>query len=306
MGKLSRDCTVYVLMDRDSQLNSNTTMSEVFETLATRGFVVDFGIAEEVVTQPDTLKADHDLYIIKSNTELSLSLAGVMHSQGACMINPYLGCITAKDKIVTSRLLRSAGIPAPSSWVTGRLMLLRDIVMKTPVVIKPHRGHRGGGVRLIRNMDELIAVPQPRSPVLIQEFIESKSEELKVYVVRDEVFAVRRQPLPLGFYPLEEQPSQPGRPCSVSPEVREISVRCGQVLGLGLYGLDIVEGSDGPKVVDVNAFPSYRGVPTAAPPIANYIAKIASREFDHVAKISKTLRNLHGFRMKEPASLRFR
>jgi ribosomal protein S6--L-glutamate ligase len=61
----------------------------------------------------------------------------------------------------------------------------------------------------------------------------------------------------------------------VSEEVREIALRCGRLFGLGLYGVDLVEGPDGPVVVDVNYFPSYIGVEEAAPLIAAYIADYA-------------------------------
>ena len=37
----------------------------------------------------------------------------------------------------------------------------------------------------------------------------------------------------------------------------------------------MVEGPDGPVVVDLNYFPSYRGVPKAAPLIADYIEDYA-------------------------------
>ena len=52
--------------------------------------------------------------------------------------------------------------------------------------------------------------------------------------------------------------------------------RCGQAFGLGLYGLDLIETADGVRVVDLNFFPGYKGVPDAAPRIADYIEGHAS------------------------------
>ena len=57
--------------------------------------------------------------------------------------------------------------------------------------------------------------------------------------------------------------------------MRAIALRCGQVCGLGLYGLDVVESQCGPVVVDVNYFPGYKGVPDVAPRIADYIDQYA-------------------------------
>jgi ribosomal protein S6--L-glutamate ligase len=67
----------------------------------------------------------------------------------------------------------------------------------------------------------------------------------------------------------------PGRPCAVSAEVYEIARRCGQACGLGLYGMDMIETPEGPVVVDLNYFPGYKGVPNAAPLIADYIEDYA-------------------------------
>ncbi len=278
--KPAAECRLYIMMESDSQMVGNSAVFEAFETLVDGGFQVEMVIAEEVLTRPDWLDVTHDLYILKSNTELSLSLAAILHSQGARLINPYASCALVQDKIVTSRLLRWAGIPMPSSWVTGRLDLMGSLAERMPLVIKPYHGHRGRGVRLVRNAGELAAVAPPESPVLIQQFVEGGGQDLKVYVVGAEVFGVLKESPHLDALPLAERHSSQGRACEVSAEVRELALRCGRVLGLGLYGLDILETAQGPMVVDVNAFPSYRGVPNAGPLIAEFIASYARGEME--------------------------
>jgi ribosomal protein S6--L-glutamate ligase len=252
----------------------------VIDILARHGFHVETFIAEEVDARPEFLGSIHDLYIIVSNTEASLSLAGILHTQGARMLNPYMGCIITQDKIVASRLLYAAGVPVPSSWVTRNLTLLRPIVEQTPLVIIPHRRYRGAGARLIQNADELALIPPPKTPVLIQKFVQGNGEDLKIYVVNEEVFAIRKRVPPLRFIPQTEKLSQLGEPCEVSAEVRDIALRCGRILGLGLYGVDVIETSEGPFVVDVNSFPSYQGVPNIAPLIADYIRGYALGRFN--------------------------
>jgi ribosomal protein S6--L-glutamate ligase len=246
---------------------------EACEILTRRGFRIDSGIAEDIYVQPDSLRPAHDLYLLKSHTELSLSLAGILHAQGARMLNPYRSCITAQDKIIASRLLRAVGVPTPRCWVTDDLTLMHSVVEERPLIIKPYRGHRGAGISVVHNPDELAAVPPPETPVLIQEFIQGSGEDLKVYVVGEEVFAVRKEFSAMSF-------TQAGRPSQVSPKMRDIALRCGQVFGLGLYGLDIIESPTGPVVVDLNYFPGYKGVPRVAPIIADYIEGFALGRFD--------------------------
>jgi ribosomal protein S6--L-glutamate ligase len=246
----------------------SAVLLEVFDILERRGFQVESGIPEEAVARPDRLRIEHDLYILKSHTELALSVAGVFETLGARLLNPYPSCITTQDKIVASRRLRAAGVPVPRCWITGDLALLAPIAEETPLIVKPHRGHRGAGISVVRNPGELAALQLPDGPVLIQEHVAGSGEDVKVYVVGEDVFAVRKHFSPTSF-------TRPGRSCAVSPELREIALACGRILGLGLYGLDALETDEGPIVVDVNYFPGYKGVSGVAPLIADYIEDYA-------------------------------
>jgi ribosomal protein S6--L-glutamate ligase len=255
---------LYFMLVRRVPPVPSPVLLEVFEILRARGFEVESGIAEEIVTQPERLRIDHDLYVLKSHTELSLSLAGVLETLGARLLNPFACCIATQDKIVASRRLRAAGVPVPRCWVTGDLELMRPIVARTPLILKPHRGHRGAGISIVRSESELAALEQPHHPVLIQELVTGNGEDVKVYVVGEQVFAVRKKFSSTSF-------TRPGRASEVSDELREIALACGRVLGLGLYGLDVLETEAGLVVVDVNYFPGYKGVPDVAPLIADYI-----------------------------------
>lgn len=264
MGKSVR---LYFLLVRRVPPVESPILAEVFAILTRSGFAVETGIAEELVQRPDLLPVAHDLYVMKSHTELSLSVAGVLDAQDARLLNPFAGCAAAQNKIVASRRLRAAGIPTPRMWVTGDPRMLESVATRTALLIKPYLGHRGAGIRVVRGPDDLLTIP-PGGPIVAQEYVDAAEEDLKVYVVGDEVFAVRKPFSPDSF-------ALPGRPCSVDAELREIALRCGRAFGLGLYGLDVVEGRTGRAVVDLNTFPGYKGVPDVAPRIAAYIERYA-------------------------------
>jgi ribosomal protein S6--L-glutamate ligase len=242
---------------------------EVYRLLERHGFRVESGIPEEMMLRVDGLAPRHDLYVLKSHTELALSLAGLLDAQGARMLNPFSSCVGTQDKIVATRLLQAAGVPTPATWATADWTLLEEVVKGRPLIAKPNRGHRGHGIRIFRNRRDLAAAPPPQSAVVVQEYLEGTGEDLKVYVVDRHVYAVRKPFSPDSF-------ARPGRPCPVSGDVRGIALRCGQVLGLGLYGLDVIETRDGPVVVDVNYFPGYKGISGIAPVIAEYVERYAA------------------------------
>jgi ribosomal protein S6--L-glutamate ligase len=252
-------------------------VAEVESVLRHRGHTVDDVIVEEVIHRLEQVNVEADLYIIKSHTELSLSLAGALHAQGARTLNPYPACQAAQDKIQVSTQLQAAGLPVPRSWVTGRLDLLTSVVERRPVVVKPHRGHRGAGVVFVRDPAGLKSLRPPLSPVLVQEFIEGPGEDLKVYVVGDDVFAVRKPFAADSF-------TRPGRPVPVGPQLTDMARRVGAVLGLGLYGLDVIESDRGPVIVDVNYFPGYKGVSDVAVLIADYIDRYACGDVELAAR----------------------
>jgi ribosomal protein S6--L-glutamate ligase len=245
---------------------------EAYEILRGRGYDVEDGIAEEQLQRPDLLDPEHDLYVLKSHTELSLSLAGVLHARGARLVNPYPNCATTQNKFIASRILRAAGVPTPDTWAMTDPSLLEPELAHHPLLVKPYMGHRGAGIHIVHDAAGLAAAAASGDyPMIVQHFIPGPGEDLKVYVVGDQVFAVTKPFSQTSF-------AVPGRPVPVEPEVRDAALRTGAALGLGLFGLDVIESPDGPVVVDVNYFPGYKGVPDAAAMIADYIDAYAQGE----------------------------
>ncbi|HEX8036959.1 MAG TPA: ATP-grasp domain-containing protein, partial [Ktedonobacterales bacterium] len=158
------------------------------------------------------------------------------------------------------------------------------------LIVKPYIGGRGVGVVLARNPLELAAIPAPEQPVLVQEFI--PGDEIKVAVIGDKVAAVCK---------IETATGSVRVPCLVNAEVQEIARRCGQIFGLGLYGLDVIEGPNGPVVIDLNYFPSYKGVPNAATLLADYILDFAAAGNPRLAADDLRQASFSGVRRLAPA-----
>ena len=188
----------------------------------------------------------------------------MLHAQGAQLLNPYPSCAATQNKFIAARLLRAAGVPVPRTWAMADPALLEPELERRPLVVKPYMGHRGAGhPHRPRRRASWRPPPRARGPCVVQEHVPGPGEDLKVYVVGEQVFAVRK--------PFSETASRSRAARAGEPEVRDIALRCGAALGLGLYGLDVIERPTGPVVVDVNYFPGYKGVPGAAALIADYI-----------------------------------
>jgi ribosomal protein S6--L-glutamate ligase len=157
---------------------------------------------------------------------------------------------------------------------------MQRLSAERPLIIKPYIGGRAEGVQIVRSPGELAILQPPSEPVVIQEFIPD-ADEIKVYVIGQDVFGIRKRETPSGSVRTA---------CAVSPEIQSIALRCGRLFGLGLYGLDVLESLDGPLVVDVNYFPSYKGVPNAAQLVANFVDDYANGRIPELIPSDRQLR----------------
>jgi ribosomal protein S6--L-glutamate ligase len=235
------------------------------DSLRRRGVEVDVGFADQSLLQADRFRVTHDLYVLKSHSDYWLSVASVLGGQGGRLLDPCTAYQLTRDKFRVTQILDAQGVPVPQTWLTGDLDMLVDVVSKHPLIIKPSSGRPVAPIIIARSADDLHRLHPIAELMLAQEYVEGSGFDLKVYVIGERVFAVRRAYRRSG-------PKEPGEPQAVTPEVGDIALRCGEACGLSLYGLDVIESAAGPVVVDINYFPSFLGVPHAADLVADHIA----------------------------------
>jgi glutathione synthase/RimK-type ligase-like ATP-grasp enzyme len=91
-------------------------------------------------------------------------------------------------------------------------------------------------------------------PWIVQEYIEGPGFDLKVYGVGDRL-AARRTVFTPGVFDAPREPFRLEDP-AIARWSREAALACRLVC----FGIDFILSPDGPVIVDVNAFPGYRGV----------------------------------------------
>jgi fructose-1,6-bisphosphatase/inositol monophosphatase family enzyme/glutathione synthase/RimK-type ligase-like ATP-grasp enzyme len=259
------------LLVRHPAERKSPIMPEVFEQLRARGATVEARYPEEEVVDLSRLEPAHDLTVLKSGSDLALSLAGALASRGATVLNPYPVAAALRDKILTTRRLQAAGVPVPETWVTTDGESLAPLLADGPLVVKPYRGSQGRGVRMVREAGELAGERGEGSLVFAQRFHQPDSVDRKIYCIGGEVFGVLRA------WPPQTYEDKLGEPFPVAPEMRAIVQRCGEAFGIDLFGVDIVISEGRPWVVDMQAFPGFKGVPEAARRLADYLWAAAGR-----------------------------
>lgn len=252
--------------------------AEIAAGLERRGAVVDFltpGPVEIARVRPA-----HDLYVLKEKTPFHLSIAQALALAGARVVNTARACALARDKVAATALIAAAGVPVPPSWTAGAADHFAPLTEEGALWLKPQRGSRGFGVKRIERYGNpgigraLDAFGLPL-PLFAQRERPSDGTDLKLYVVGERVWALRRR------YPASTLEEKLGRGVEPAPEFVDVALKCGRALGLDVYGVDFLVSSGSYSVVDVNAFPGYKGVTAAPEALADYLfacARGARRE----------------------------
>ncbi len=250
---------------------STSHMPSVMRALSDAGVVVDVIHPVKQMLELSDVRVEHDLYVLKKTSRLALSIAGALHAQGAVIVNPYPVSVALRDKIITSRILQSAGVPTPDTYVASRPERLESLLDGGPLVVKPYQGSDGFGIRVVRSVAELAAVPAGKDPVFAQRYHPPQGRDRKMYVIGGRVFGVKK------VFPARTDAEKHGEPFTPTAELREIVVRCGQAFGIDLYSIDIIESEGKPYVVDMCSIPGCRGVPDGPSHLASYLFAAAER-----------------------------
>src|SRR5437660_62111 len=250
---------------------SKSFMPVVVQALAESGAIVDLIHPVDRMVNLAEIRVEHDLYVLRHTSGLSLSLAGALHELGAVIVNPYPVSAALKDKIVASRILQVAGVATPATYVASQPDHLLPLLDSGPLIIKPYQGAGGHHVRIIRTPAELAEVNCGREPVFAQRYHANDGRDRKIYAIGGRLFGVKK------VFPRRTEEEKYGEPFTLSPELREIAVRCGRAFGIDLFGVDIIESEGVPYVVDMCSIPGFKGVPDAPRLLAQYFYAVAEQ-----------------------------
>lgn len=267
--------------------------------LRAAGARVDIVHAEEGAHRLDA-PFPWSLVVLKSGSAAALHLAAAAEAWGVPCVNTSEATRLAQDKLAGAATLRGAGLPVPASYLAwlgpGRptegqrgapllaggdapaapaapsdapVVRLEDLAAGTWVV-KAARGSRGEGLwRAGPGELPALAETLPAGPYLLMEHVPHQGDDLKVYVAGDWTAAIARP------FPATTLGAKRGRPAALPAEAADATRAAGRQLGLTCYGCDFIRGPSGWVLVDVNAFPGYKGADGAPLALAAEIGRAA-------------------------------
>ncbi|MFJ1758627.1 RimK family alpha-L-glutamate ligase [Kitasatospora sp. NPDC088134] len=215
----------------------------------------------------------HDAWVLKTvSGGPGLGLLESAAAAGLTTVNDARAIRPVRDKAQAAVVAALHGLPMPRTWAAADPAAFASIPgRRWPLVVKPADGSSGRAVHLVEHPGQLsrIAAPAGGGLLIAQPYVPNDGLDLKVYSAGGELFATQRTS------PLHPEHPATERPVPLPREVAALAAQVGEVFGLDLYGLDVLLGPDGPVVVDINDFPSFRQVPHAVERVADAVLRLA-------------------------------
>ena len=267
------------------------------KVLNTLRFAIDLSGAEPDLQYRGRRLSDYDAILPRSGSSITYFGTAVVRQFEQMDVytpNTANGITNARDKLRASQILSRHNIGMPATAFVRNRADVRPAIEQVggaPVVIKLLEGTQGIGVILAPQVKVAEAIIETlhstKQNVLIQRFVaESRGKDVRALVVGDRVVAAMRRTANGDEFRSNVHRGGSVEAIELSPEYEQVAVRSAQIMGLKVAGVDMLEGNDGPLVMEVNSSPGLQGIETAtnldvAGAIIDYMAnQVAFPEID--------------------------
>ncbi len=195
-----------------------------------------------------------------------LDVLHAMEHLGVSVYNDARAIERSVDKVMTSFLLKRAGLPTPATWAGGdraRALQRLDEVVRAGrrVIVKPVFGSQGKGLQLAAPGELMPELPED-GIYYLQDFIDGEGgiwHDWRLFVVGGRTVAAMER---VGQHWINNVAQ--GSECrAVEPdqEMQRLAIAAVEAIGMAYAGVDIMKDSDGALwVAEVNSIPAWKGL----------------------------------------------
>lgn len=200
----------------------------------------------------------------RADVDVQLDAGRLFDLLGTPCINRVGAMLAAQDKLWTSAVLASAGIPTPLCSSVPRPA---DALIATAeigsCVAKPLFGSLGDGQfrcedpRSRRQLGRIVR----SQPYLVQRFIAPGGTDYRLFVVGDKVEGcIRRDSTDESDWRANAALGSRAVPMAAHRSWREVAIAATRALGLEVAGVDLALDNGAPTVFEVNGVPNFRAL----------------------------------------------
>jgi len=193
-----------------------------------------------------------------------LDLLHRLERSGVLIINSPSSIEKAVDKYYALTLLEENGVPVPRTVVTENPIAALEAFneLNCDVVLKPIFGSRGMGITRVTDLEIFGRICRSLTflhhVLYVQEYVPHGTRDIRAFVIGDEIVASMlrvsdnwKTNVSKGAKPKEYHPDE---------ELEEMVLKATQILGCKIAGVDILEGSRGYFINEINSQPGFRGL----------------------------------------------
>lgn len=179
--------------------------------------------------------------------------------------------VRSRDKLRSSQILSRAGLGMPKTVFTNHSRDVMGMIKGlggAPVVIKLLEGTQGLGVVLAETNKAAESVIEAfnnlKARIIVQEFIkEAKGSDIRAFVVDGEVVGAMKRQGKEGEFRSNLHRGGTASIIKLSRAEKSAALKAARVLGLSIAGVDMLQSSRGPLILEVNSSPGLEGIETA-------------------------------------------
>ncbi len=215
---------------------------------------------------------------------------------GVPCLNSSESICTSKDKFHAHQALAAGGVRVPHTLTTrdpNQIPALIKELGGPPIIIKVLKGTQGLGVVVADTVASAMSMIQAmwslNQEIAVQEYIaEANGSDVRVFIVGGEIIGAMRRQAPVNDFRSNLHRGGTSSTVNLTDELRTSALRAAEILDLDIAGIDILESSRGPLVLEANASPGLQGIEaTTNVDVAKAIirfAEVRGREFSESQK----------------------
>ncbi|MBR9679601.1 MAG: RimK family alpha-L-glutamate ligase [Candidatus Altiarchaeota archaeon] len=170
------------------------------------------------------------------------------------------------DKFLTLEVLARAGLPIPKTILTIGREKMNKVFEQIgfPMVLKLLSASGGKGVLMASDIKEAKGIADTlhwfKQPVFVEEFIENPGEDIRLFVIGDEVAGAMKRVASKSDFRSNIHAGGKGERYVATPEEKELAIKASQAIGADIAGVDILHSQNGPFIIETNIFPGLKGI----------------------------------------------
>lgn len=197
--------------------------------------------------------------------------------------------VRSRDKLRSLQILSRAGVGLPKTTIANSSKYVDHVIKSVggaPLIIKLLEGTQGLGVVMAETNNAANSVIEAfdglNARVIAQQFIkEAGGADIRAFVVDGVVVGAMKRQGKEGEFRSNLHRGGSATIIELSDQEELTAIKATKAMGLGVAGVDMLQSSNGPLVLEVNSSPGLEGIENATnKDIAKEIIKYVERNVD--------------------------